>query len=399
MKTVLILGGTMYQVPVIEYCKQKGYRAVTCDYIPSNPGHKYSDEYHNVSTTDIEGVLSLAKVIQADAIVAYASDPAAITAARVAQGLKLPGNSIESVEILSNKSKFRQFLEKNRFRTPKTVTIKTLQTIEKDVQKLSYPLIIKPVDSSGSKGVIKIDSPDKLSESFDQSIRFSRSGSVIIEEFIDKIGPILGGEVFIENGKRLASFLGDQLCDAQLAPYTPCGMIFPTRRPPEIQLKVLNTVETIVNKLGFSSGGVNIEFLIDQKGEPIVIEIGPRTGGNLLPELATIGTGFDFAGNSVETALGNKPAPLKLNIRDQNLAYYAVHTNDAGILKEVTFSDKLSRHISNYIQLKKRGDQVEPFRSANHSLGILLLKFDSPQDSHSIMSIIDKHINVQLEIR
>ena len=104
-----MLGGSMQQIPAIVQAKEKGLYTITCDYLPENPGHKYSDEFHNVSTTDKQAVLELARKLDIDGIVAYASDPAAPTAAYVAQELGLPGNPYESVEILTQKDLFRDF--------------------------------------------------------------------------------------------------------------------------------------------------------------------------------------------------------------------------------------------------------------------------------------------------
>ena len=113
VKKILMLGGAMQQIPAIKEAKEKGLYVITCDYLPDNPGHKYADEYYNVSTTDKDAVLELAKACNIDGIVAYASDPAAPTAAYVAEKLGLPGNPCESVEILTQKDLFRDFLQKN----------------------------------------------------------------------------------------------------------------------------------------------------------------------------------------------------------------------------------------------------------------------------------------------
>ena len=113
MKKILMLGGSLYQTYAIKEAKRLGYYVITCDYLPENPGHQFADEYHNVSTTDKEAVLALAKELHIDGVVAYASDPAAPTAAYVAEKLGLPTSPYKSVEILSNKDLFREFLQKN----------------------------------------------------------------------------------------------------------------------------------------------------------------------------------------------------------------------------------------------------------------------------------------------
>ena len=108
-KKILFLGGAYPQIPIIKEAKNRGWYTITCDYLPNNPGHKLADEYHNISTTDFEGILNLAKKIKPDFVVAYASDPAAPTAAYVSEKLGLPGNSFQSVQVLAEKDLFRSF--------------------------------------------------------------------------------------------------------------------------------------------------------------------------------------------------------------------------------------------------------------------------------------------------
>ena len=163
MKRILMLGGAMQQIPAIKAAKDKGYYTITCDYLPDNPGHKYADEYYNVSTTDEKAVLELAKKLNIDGIVAYASDPAAITAAYVAENLNLPGNPYNSVKILTQKDLFRDFLEKNRFNTPKAGGYTCYEDALKEIDTFKFPVMVKPVDSSGSKGVVKIYNKERIS--------------------------------------------------------------------------------------------------------------------------------------------------------------------------------------------------------------------------------------------
>ena len=115
-KKILFLGAAPSQIPPIKYAKSQGYYVITCDYLPENPGHELADEYHNVSTTDKDAVLELAKKLEIDGIVAYASDPAAPTAAYVAEKMGLPGNPYDSVLILARKDLFRAFLKDNGYK-------------------------------------------------------------------------------------------------------------------------------------------------------------------------------------------------------------------------------------------------------------------------------------------
>src|SRR5690554_4264467 len=119
MKKLLLLGGLKYLIPVIKKAQNLGYHVITCDYIPSNIAHQYSDEYHNVSILDKDKVLTLAKKLNIDGIMSFAVDPGVLTAAYVSENLSLPSpGPYESIKILQNKGLFRKFLKKHDFNVP-----------------------------------------------------------------------------------------------------------------------------------------------------------------------------------------------------------------------------------------------------------------------------------------
>jgi biotin carboxylase len=118
MKKILLLGGSHGQLPAIYEAKKRGLYTILCDYLPDNPGAAIADEFHLVSTTDKEAVLNIARERQIDFVMAYASDPAALTAAFVSETLGLPGNTVDSINTLADKSVFRQFLSEHGFNVP-----------------------------------------------------------------------------------------------------------------------------------------------------------------------------------------------------------------------------------------------------------------------------------------
>jgi len=159
MKKILLLGGSAQQVVAIETAKRLGYYTVLCDFLPDNPGQYVADQFYLVSTTDKKAVLEVAKQEQIAGILAYASDPAAPTAAFVAEQMNLPGSPYKAVEILCNKDLFRKFLAEHNFYTPKASGYQNTQAALADIKNgvFKMPVIVKPVDSSGSKGVSQIN--------------------------------------------------------------------------------------------------------------------------------------------------------------------------------------------------------------------------------------------------
>ena len=161
MKKILLLGGSAQQVVAIKTAKRLGYYTVLCDFLIDNPGQYATDKFYLVSTTDKDAVLEVAQKEQVDGVLAYASDPAAPTAAYIAEKLGLPGNPYQSVEILCNKDRFRNFLAGNGFSAPKAHGYVSAEDALKDKASYEYPIIIKPVDSSGSKGATVLHSEEE----------------------------------------------------------------------------------------------------------------------------------------------------------------------------------------------------------------------------------------------
>lgn len=156
MKKILLLGGSRYLLPVIKSAHELGLYVITCDYLPNNIAHKYSDEYVNVSIIDKEAVLEVAEKLKIDGIMSFATDPGVVTAAYVAEQMGLPSvGSYTAVSILQNKGKFRKFLTENGFNVPLAKSYKDIGLALKDKNLFKWPIIIKPTDSAGSKGVKK----------------------------------------------------------------------------------------------------------------------------------------------------------------------------------------------------------------------------------------------------
>lgn len=248
MKKLLLLGGSAQQIAAIETAKRLGYYTVLCDYLPDNPGQYHADKFYLVSTTDRNAVLDVAKQEYIDGVLAYASDPAAPTAAYVAQELGLPGNPYESVEILCNKDRFRAFLAENGFCTPKANAYCTVEDAVAALCKgeFHFPVIVKPVDSSGSKGVGRIDDVSEAEERLTYAMRFSRRKKVIVEEFVEKYGYQVAGDGLSIDGKLVFRCFGNDHFDPDGAsPYVPIAASFPYNLPGAIHKKI--------NKAIFSS--------------------------------------------------------------------------------------------------------------------------------------------------
>lgn len=393
MKKILLLGGSDLQVPLIKKAKSLGIYVITCDYLPSNPGHKFADEYFNISTTDKEKVLELAKKIKPDGILAYASDPAAPIAAWVCEKLNLPTNPFYAVNILSRKDLFRKFLKDNGFLTPNAKSFSDCEDAYDYFKTTNKKSIIKPVDSSGSKGVFIIDSNSNFETIFNESISYSRERKIIIEEFIEKKGYQIGGDGFLVNGELVFRCFGD-IHFSKTNPLLPCSVSVPTFSSKAIVNKVHSEIQDILRSLGMKMGGLNFDVVIDEDENVYVIEIGPRNGGNLLPELIEYCTGVDMKLYAIKAAIGEDCGNLKMTYENKYFSHFVIHSQKDGTLESIEKSEKLKEHILYEHFNVQIGQSVYKFENSSNRLGMFLLKFNEKQEMLDIIYGMDNHLKM-----
>ena len=395
MKRILILGGSFAQLPFIVEAKKRGYYTILVDYLDDNPSQAYADEYYNLSTTDKEAVLELALKVKPDAVFSYASDPAALTVAYVSEKLDLPGNSYESVKLLSEKDLFRNLMFQNGFNCPKVLTISEDYKIKEFIDNLEFPVIVKPTDSSGSKGVSRVDNKEVLQEAIEYAITFSRNRKVIIEEFIDNDIADIHGDGFVIDGKLAFSCLGDHIYNGQVNPFNPTGTFWPSKLPEESVRRIESDVDKIIQLSGFSNGPINIEARINHKEVPYVMEIGPRNGGHFVPKAIQYATGFDMLSASFDLIEGRKIVVNENKAKPS--AYIALHSEEDGVLEKVEISNKIQPFIKEQHEYVKIGSPVKSFQGANAAVGILLLAFSSIQEMDYYISNINKYVKIKLQ--
>ncbi len=183
----MILGVGPNLSPAIKKAIEMGYHVITVDCFQDNIGHKHSHQFVNFSTVDKEGVLKGARENSIDGIMTMGSDVAVPSVGYVYDMLGLPGVSEESAEKLSNKKNFREFQRKIGINQPEFVTGDNLEDIESKLSQLSPPFLFRPIDTSGSRGITTSSECEKAQymEAFKNAKRFSRSGIVCIEEFLE----------------------------------------------------------------------------------------------------------------------------------------------------------------------------------------------------------------------
>lgn len=397
MKKILLLGGSSQQVVAIETAKRLGLYTVLCDYLPDNPGQYHADSFYQISTTDKEAILKVAKEEQINYIISYASDPAAPTAAYIAEKIGLPTNPYRAIETLCNKDLFRKFLTTHGFNAPRAAGFESRDNAITEIAKFNFPIIIKPVDSSGSKGVTVLRSLSGLDAAIDCAFSFSRVKRIIIEEFIEKKHPyLIGGDIFISEGNIIQWGLMNCHRDDWVNPLVPVGKSYPPILNEGDLKTVKETLQQIVTKLGIQFGPMNVELLVDKNGRVFPIDIGPRSGGNMIPELLGMIFDCDVVEMSIRAAMGKKIIPTMA----KGISYYAtlnLHSNRKGIFERIDFSSTIQRFIIKKCIYKQPGDEVNFFANAANALGIIFFKFPDQDTMIRMEAHMNEHVTIVLQ--
>lgn len=395
----MLLGGLRYLLPVIDAAHNMGCHVITCDYLPDNIAHKYSDEYHNVSILDRDAVLSLARELRIDGIMSFAVDPGVVTAAYVADRLGLPcAGPYESICVLQDKEKFRSFLESNGFNVPRARGFSSYEEAYADRGYFEWPVIVKPVDSAGSKGVSRVDSPDKLRAAFDNAKSHSFSGKVIIEEFIEKQGCSSDSDCFSVDGKlEFVSFSAQRFDENADNPYTPAAYSWPSTFTKEQEAELTAEIQRLLTQLQMRTSIYNIETRIGTNGRPYIMEVSPRGGGNRLAEMLRMATGVDMITAAVKAALGEKVTDIVQKPYDGHWAEVILHADRSGTFSGLDISPEMSSHVVERDLWVREGERVSSFNGANDAIGTLVLKLDSQSELESIIRAQGEWIKVRID--
>ena len=398
MKKLLILGAMEVHVPLILRARELGIYTITCDYIPENPGHKIADEAYFDSTTDFDAVLALARRLDVDGVMTYNSDPAAATAAYVAEKLGLPGNPYKAVKIMSEKDLFRDFLQKNDLNYPRFGHFSNSEEVINNLSKFALPIIIKPVDSSGSKGCTVVYKSDEIEVAVETALSKSRSKRFIVEEYIEPLGCQLHGDGFVEDGKVTFLYLGDHHFDKRINNLVPYSTTYPTEHPKEIVNQCKEQIQSFISKVGFKNGGFNVELRVSKKNKKAyIIDIGARNGGNFTPKVIEYGTGFNFLDRAIRLALGESLADVKMTDKISDfVSHLILHSSRAGVLNNCTLSPDLDKRIIEKHIYVKPGDKIESFMGANAALGVLIMKYESREVMNRIVNNFEKLYSVEV---
>lgn len=381
-KKLMLLGGIRYLLPVIKAAHDQGYYVITADYLPDNIAHQYSDEYVNVSIIDKEAVLKVAREKEIDGIMSFGVDPGVIAASYVQNQMGLPSfGPFESVEILQHKDKFRAFLTENGFNVPWAFGFSSESEVWEAREKFSYPLIVKPTDSAGSKGCTRVDSEEELMAAIQYAFKFSISGKIIIEEFLEKKGCSSDTDSYAQNGQlKFVSFSAQRFDINAVNPYAPSAYSWPSTFTQEEELYLTSEIQRLITLLEMKTSVFNIEVRVSTNNKPYIMELTPRGGGNRLCEMLRYATGVDMITAITRAMVGDEPQIIEQKPYNGHWAEIILHADKAGEFVGLQIDPSLPAEIVEEDLWVNIGDFVRGFEGANDAIGTLVLRFENAED-------------------
>ncbi len=316
-KTLLIVSGGIEAADAAKRAKELGHYVVVSDRDPQAPGFQFADscliaDVYGANETASAAERYSRKIRRIDGVICVAAD-APVTAATVAQRLGLPGISIESAELACDKLAMKRRFAQAGVPVPWFAEVSTPQALQRIAIERGRDLVIKPVDSRGSRGVQRVAQVADLDKAFAFARSHSPSERVMVEQFLD--GPQVSTESVIVEGRCFTPGFSDRNYEylERYAPYfIENGGDLPSHLPDEIQAKVKDVVARAAAALGIANGTVKGDIVI-HKGEAYVIELAARlSGGFFCTREIPLNTGVDFIGAAIKIALGEAVTPEEL---------------------------------------------------------------------------------------
>lgn len=378
---ILILGAGIYQVPLIERAKNMGLETHVVSYAGEFPGIGIADAFHELSTTDVTAVVALAKHLRVDGVVTSGSDVCVPTVGAVCDAMGLVGITRETAELVSRKDKFRAFQAANGMHAPRFRVVDDAAQLQGAVEGLRPPVIFKPVDSSGSRGIVQLEGSvfDHALEAFEHARSFSRCGVVCVEEVLP--GMEVGGNAVLHDGR--IAFLA--ITSKHMDRFIVRGHSYPCEIGPSQQETLRGELQRACALLDYRNGALNFDVMVDGS-QATIIELGARLGGNGLTDLIGYAFGYDIESDILRVALGHTPeVPNCGQIRP--CGSWVFGASREGCLRRMSTLDELKQSVPEVYVLSSTsaaGAPVHPFVHNANQLGYVLFAIPQGASWHSM---------------
>ncbi|WP_292661651.1 ATP-grasp domain-containing protein [Nitratifractor sp.] len=387
-KRILVAGGSHADIPVILSAKRAGYEVITSGNNPEDFGHPYGDLYISADYSNPEAVLNVAEKFHIDAIVASANDFSALSCAYVAEKLSLPGHDrFETAEVLHHKDRFRALAQRIGLKVPKAIRITKKETTKLRTLPFDYPVMVKPVDLSGGKGMTRVETPSQLANALQKAFSATRKDYIVIEEYIQ--GSNHGYSTFLVDGKIVFAFMDDE--HYFLNPFLVSGASTSLKYSKTISQKINRQLETLAQELQLANGLLHVQFIL-QDEDPFLIEICRRTPGDLYVKLVEYATGFPMAEALIDFVSGNIPNDFSITDMHWVTRHCVMAKKNGKIcgLSHGSFENK----IIDKMVFFKQGDEIRNYLTYKAEIDHIL--FENKKELKDFQEKLTSEIRIRL---
>jgi biotin carboxylase len=397
-RRLLVLGAGHFQLAPIRCAQELGATVVAIDYVPGNPGHQIADISEVASTVELEAVLAVARRHAVDGVMTYASDVSVPAVAFVAEQLGLPGNPFAAAQALQRKDLFRALQRDIGLPHPSFASGTSPEALAAALARegVPFPVLVKPADSSGSKGQMAASDPGGLAAAFAHARPFSRCGAVVAETLLERDLPELDGDALVQGGKLVFAHYGHNHFASPGPPWIPAGEAFPGFYGEAVIRELDRQLQLVVDRLGIRTGCLNFDGLVSH-GAVHLLEVALRNGGYLVPDAIQLSTGFDIRRAAVLAAFGiDAPVPF-LHAPDPGPAMtYAIQTARSGTLRGVKLDPAIAPHVVRQDLFVPVGGRVKPYTRGDYLVGMLLLRPPAGM-LRRLMDDIARYVSVEVD--
>ncbi len=392
MKKLLIIGASILQLPAIKRAKELGYYVAVIDYDPNAVGIAFADEYFNVSTIDIEGVVKTAEDFKPDGIMTLATDMPMRSIAAACEKLGLAGISFDTAVKSTDKGEMIKAFEANGVEHPWYYIVNDVEVLDAVLDKVTYPCISKPTDNSGSRGVMLIHNEAELRKAVDYSAENGRSGSVIVEEYMQ--GPEVSVEVITLEGEPYVLQVTDKLTTG--APhFVEMGHSQPSRLGDENLEKIRDLAKRAVKAVGIKNGPAHVEIILTKDG-PKMVELGARMGGDCITtHLVPLSTGIDMIEATIRIACGEKPDIEPKFEKASAIRFLDAPHGEITAIEGVEQAEKVDG-VKEVSFTKHIGDTVGEIGSSTDRVGFVIAQADTAENAVSICEKALENIKIRV---
>lgn len=390
----MIFGAGTYQVPLIRKAKELGHYVIVVSPQGNYPGFAFADEIIHLDTRDHIGVLEQAKRIGIDAVVTTGTDVAVPTIGYLVDELGLAGTGYSAALRSMNKVLMKQCFSEHGIQTAKFSVVETFEELKHSADDLGFPVIVKAVDSSGSRGITQVLTPDTLEAAYFAAKAVSKSQKVIIEQYLK--GYEIGADTFVVGDEAVEVFLHEKHVTPPPVS-APTGHSMPLLLSKEVEEKTVNLLTKAARALGLTDTVANADVMIVDN-EPYLIEMSARMGGTCIPEVISVYGGFDAYEFILNLALSQNPK-LPEKYKKQPNAALLLRVNTTGNIKGVLVPETTRKH-PDLIELAidyKVGDAVNAFKVGPDRIGHIIVKAASNNQANDFAKEMAKSVVFDIE--